>query len=79
MENSTPYDPTFDPLQRHQAQDDNGERSLGITVSTRASLAIERLARRYEIDQRDVIERLALAEDDRITAGIRNVSITLRQ
>lgn len=38
--------------------------------STRAALAINRLARHHQIDQRDVIERLVLAADHQISEGI---------
>lgn len=59
-----------DPLQLPQATDDNGNRDLALTLSTRAALAINRLARHHQIDPRDVIERLVLAADHQISEGI---------
>jgi len=50
--------------------DGNGERRLNLWVSTRADLAVERLARRYCVTKREIIERLAIAEDDRISSDI---------
>ena len=56
---------------RPQAGDDgNGERRLNLWISTRADLAIERLARRYCVTKQQMIERLAVAEDERILSGI---------
>ena len=48
----------------------NGERRLNTWVSTGAHLALERLARRYGVTQREVLERLICAEDDGVLAGI---------
>lgn len=48
----------------------NGERRLNTWVSTGAHLALERLARRYGVTQREVLERLIRAEDDGVLAGI---------
>ena len=50
--------------------DGNGERRLNLWLSTRAHLAIERVARRYGVTQREIIERLAIAEDERASSGI---------
>jgi hypothetical protein len=47
-------------------QDGNGERRLNLWLSTRADLALERLARRYCVTKSEIIERLAIADDDRI-------------
>jgi hypothetical protein len=66
MENDTPNHAPADPLQLPQATDDNGDRRLKLTVSRRADLAIDRLARLHQIGRRDVIERLVLAADERI-------------
>jgi len=49
---------------------DNGERRLNLWLSTKAALAIKRLARRYCVTKREIIERLAIAEDDRLLSGI---------
>jgi len=48
----------------------NGERRINLWVSTATHLAIERLARRYAVTKREIIERLVAAEDDRITSAI---------
>lgn len=48
----------------------DGERRLNTWVSTGAHLALERLARRYGVTQREVLERLIRAEDDGVLAGI---------
>jgi hypothetical protein len=50
--------------------DGNGERRLNLWLSTEADLAIERLARRYCVTKRQIIERMAIAEDDRISSDI---------
>ena len=48
----------------------NGERRLNTWVSTGAHLALERLAKRYGVTQREMLERFIKAEDDRILAGL---------
>ena len=50
--------------------DGNGERRLNLWLTTEADLAIERLARSYCVTKRQIIERLAIAEDDRISSDI---------
>jgi hypothetical protein len=50
--------------------DGNGERRLNLWVSTAASCALARLAHRYCVTQRALIERLLLAEDERILAEL---------
>ena len=50
--------------------DGNGERRLNLWLSTRADSALERLARRNGVTKRELIERLLIAEDDRILATI---------
>jgi hypothetical protein len=54
----------------HAGHDGNGERRLSIWIETGASLALGRLARRYAVTQQALIERLVIAEDERILAGI---------
>ena len=49
----------------------NGERRLNTWLSTGAHLALGRLARRYGVTQREVLERFICSEDDRILAGIK--------
>ena len=56
---------------RQQAgRDGNGERRLNTWIGTSAHCALERLARRYGVTLRDMLERLILAEDERIVAGL---------
>jgi hypothetical protein len=50
--------------------DGTGERRLNTWINTAASLALARLARRYSVTQRAILECLILAEDERILAGI---------
>lgn len=45
---------------------DNGDRRLNTWLTTGASLALARLARRYGVTQRDMIERLVLTMDEEI-------------
>jgi hypothetical protein len=59
----------------HAGNDGNGERCLNVWIDTRASLAIARLARRYAVTQRALIERLVIAEDERIHAQIEPDSV----
>jgi hypothetical protein len=54
----------------YAGEDGNGERRLNLWISTRTALAIDRLARRYGVTKRDIIERLVLAEDDRLIATL---------
>jgi hypothetical protein len=54
----------------HAGNDGNGERRLSVWIDTRASLALARLARRYAVTQRALIEQLVIAEDERILADI---------
>lgn len=54
----------------HAGNDGNGERRLNLWLSTAADLAIERLARRYCVTKREIIERLVIAQDERISSNI---------
>ena len=54
----------------HAGNDGNGERRLNLWLSTQADLALERLARRYCVTKREIIERLVIAEDDSVSSGI---------
>jgi hypothetical protein len=58
----------------HAGHDGNGERRLSVWIETRAALALARLARRYAVTQRALIERLVIAEDERILADIKHDS-----
>jgi xanthine/CO dehydrogenase XdhC/CoxF family maturation factor len=56
---------------RHSAgTSGNGERRLNTWLSTEASLALARLAKRYGVTQRQILERFITAEDDRILATL---------
>jgi len=45
--------------------DNNGERKIAVWVDTSAALALERLARRYAVTQRQILERLLRDEDQK--------------
>lgn len=49
----------------HAGADKNGERKIAVWVDTSAALALERLARRYAVTQRQILERLLRDEDQR--------------
>lgn len=49
---------------------DNGERRLDTWISTAASLALDRLAKRDRVTKREIIEQLALAANERIVASL---------
>jgi hypothetical protein len=49
----------------------NGERRLNTWLTTEASLALARLARRYGVAQREILERFISAEDERILATLK--------
>ncbi|MSP97495.1 MAG: hypothetical protein EXR29_09800 [Betaproteobacteria bacterium] len=53
----------------HAGNDGNGERRLNLWLSAEAALAVTRLARRYCVTKREIIERQAIAEDDRASAA----------
>ena len=55
---------------RRPMANENGERRLNTWLSTAAHMALRRLAKRYGVTQREVLERFICAEDDRILAGI---------
>lgn len=50
--------------------DGNGERRINTWVSTRVHLALERLAQRYGVTQRAVLERLIEDADNAVLAGM---------
>jgi hypothetical protein len=52
-------------------EDGNGERRLNTWVSTGAALALDRLAARYGVTKREMIERLVIAEDERVLKNIK--------
>lgn len=45
---------------------DNGERRINLWIGTGAALALKRLARRDGVTKQEILERLLVAEDDRI-------------
>jgi hypothetical protein len=49
----------------------NGERRLNTWLSTGASLALARLARRYGVTQRELLERFITVEDDKVLATLK--------
>lgn len=51
-------------------EDGNGERRITAYVSTRAALALQRLANRYGITQRDLLERLLVTEEEKVLKGM---------
>lgn len=50
--------------------DGNGERRLNTWVSTGASLALARLANRYGVTRREILERLIGEADEKIRATL---------
>ena len=50
--------------------DGNGERRLSLWLSTEAALSIKRLARRYGVTKRELIEQLVGREEDRVLAAM---------
>ena len=49
---------------------DNGERRVSAYVSTRAVLALHRLANSYGVTKRELLERLLIAEDEKVLNGL---------
>jgi hypothetical protein len=47
-------------------EDGNGERRVTAWVSTRAALALNRLARRYGVTKQELIERLLIEEEEKL-------------
>lgn len=50
--------------------DNNGERRINTWVNTGTALALERLARHNGVTKREMLERVVLAEDARVTSGM---------
>ncbi|RSZ55159.1 hypothetical protein EJB06_30840 [Massilia atriviolacea] len=55
---------------RDTAAHGDGERRLNTWMSTAAHLALKRIAKRYGLTQRGMLEQLVLAEDEKIVAGL---------
>jgi hypothetical protein len=53
-------------------EDGNGERRVNTWVSTRAALALERLAKSYGVTKRELLERLLVGEEDRMLKTMRS-------
>jgi hypothetical protein len=52
-------------------EDGNGERRIASYVSTRAALALQRLANSYDITKRELLEKLLIAEEDKVLKRIK--------
>lgn len=50
--------------------DGNGQRRVSMWLSTGAALAMVRLASRYGVTQRELVEKMLLAEDERVLATL---------
>lgn len=50
--------------------DNNGERRINTWVNTGTALALERLARHNGVTKREMLERIVLAEEARVTSGM---------
>jgi hypothetical protein len=53
----------------------DGKRRVSVWLSTGCALALGRLARRYGVTQQALIERMLLAEDERILSTIASDSV----
>lgn len=53
-----------------QLAGENGERRISAYVSTRAALALRRLANRCGVTQREILEKLLVAEEERVIQGL---------
>lgn len=53
-----------------QLAGENGERRIAAYVSTRAALALRRLSNRYGVTKREMLERLLIAEEDKVIHGL---------
>jgi hypothetical protein len=49
---------------------DNGVRRVSAYVSTRAALALHRLANGYGVTKRELLERLLIAEEEKVLKGL---------
>lgn len=56
--------------QAQGGKDGNGQRRVSLWLSTSGALALARLACRYGVTQRELIQRMVLAEDERVLAAI---------
>jgi hypothetical protein len=51
--------------------DGNGQRRVSMWLSTEAALALRRLSSLYGVTQRELVENMLLAEDERILATMK--------
>lgn len=51
-------------------EEGNGERRITAYVSTRAALALQRLSNSYCITKRELLERLLVAEEEKVLKGM---------
>lgn len=50
--------------------DNNGERRINTWVNTGTSLALERLAKHNGVTKREMLERIVMAEEARVTSSL---------
>jgi hypothetical protein len=55
-------------------EDGNGERRISAYVSTRAALALDRLAKSYGVTKREMLERLVVSAEDKLLEGMKSES-----
>lgn len=55
---------------RARRTEGEGDRRINTWVSSAAALALARLARRYGVTQREMLERLIKAADDEVLQGL---------
>lgn len=55
-------------------EDGNGERRINAWVSTRAVLALDRLARSYGVTKREMLERLIVGAEDKLVEEMKSDS-----
>jgi hypothetical protein len=55
-------------------EDGNGERRVSAYVSTRAALALNRLAKSYGVTKREMLERLVVSAEDKLLKGMKSES-----
>ena len=53
---------------------ENGERRINTWVSTEASLALFRLARNFDLSQRQILEQLLIEAQEKVLAGLEHPS-----
>jgi len=59
---------TYRERQESAGIDGNGQRRVSMWLSTAAAFAMARLASRYGVTQRELVETMLLAEDERVLA-----------